>query len=212
MTETTDSFFVPEGDAFRATEHTRGPWSMHHQHGGPPSALLARAIEQHVASDVLRVARLTVVFHKPIAIASFRLGVETVRAGKKVRVVRAQLLSTPDGAAVATADAVLVRRDGTTGVSETVRDAPNAPGACPPFEFSFFAATVGYHTAMEARHIAGTFGHGAMALWMRMRVALVPGEAPSPLQRVVAAADSGNGVSVALDSSRATRSSTPTSP
>jgi hypothetical protein len=34
---------------------------------------------------------------------------------------------------------------------------------------------------------------------MRMAVPLLPGEEPSPLQRVLAAADSGNGVSAALD-------------
>jgi hypothetical protein len=32
-----------------------------------------------------------------------------------------------------------------------------------------------------------------------MRVPVIPGEVPSPLQRVVCAADSGNGTSVALD-------------
>jgi hypothetical protein len=34
---------------------------------------------------------------------------------------------------------------------------------------------------------------------MRMGVPLLPGEEPSPLQRVLVAADSGNGVSAALD-------------
>jgi hypothetical protein len=37
---------------------------------------------------------------------------------------------------------------------------------------------------------------------MRMKVPLVDGEAPSPLQRVLAAADSGNGVSNVLDFSQ----------
>jgi hypothetical protein len=34
---------------------------------------------------------------------------------------------------------------------------------------------------------------------MRMGVPLLPGEEPTPLQRVLAAADSGNGVSASLD-------------
>jgi hypothetical protein len=43
-----------------------------------------------------------------------------------------------------------------------------------------------------------------MTAWMRLRVAVVPGEAPSPLQRVMVAADSGNGISAALDPTRLT--------
>ena len=43
---------------------------------------------------------------------------------------------------------------------------------------------------------------GPATVWMRMAVPLLAGEEPSPLQRVLAAADSGNGVSAALDWSR----------
>jgi hypothetical protein len=52
---------------------------------------------------------------------------------------------------------------------------------------------------MEIRRAFGEFGSGHMAVWFRMSCAIVEGEAPTPLQRLAAAADSGNGVSVALD-------------
>ena len=39
------AFFELEGDRFGPTVLTRGPWRPEHQHGGPPSALVARAIE-----------------------------------------------------------------------------------------------------------------------------------------------------------------------
>ena len=40
-----DSFYVPVGDgAWQATVHTAGPWDSSAQHGGPPSALLGRAM------------------------------------------------------------------------------------------------------------------------------------------------------------------------
>jgi hypothetical protein len=62
---------------------------------------------------------------------------------------------------------------------------------------------VGYHTSMEVRFAAGSFLEpGPATCWMRMKVPLVDGEAPSPLQRVLAAADSGNGVSNVLDFSQ----------
>jgi Acyl-CoA thioesterase C-terminal domain len=37
-----ESFYVPDGDGFIATELTRGPWDPGAQHAGPPSALLGR--------------------------------------------------------------------------------------------------------------------------------------------------------------------------
>ena len=40
----TDAFYVPDGDRYAATEHTRGPWSPQHQHGGPPAALIAHVV------------------------------------------------------------------------------------------------------------------------------------------------------------------------
>jgi hypothetical protein len=40
---------------------------------------------------------------------------------------------------------------------------------------------------------------GPAAAWLRFRAPLIEGETPTPLQRVAAAADFGNGVSAALD-------------
>ena len=57
---------------------------------------------------------------------------------------------------------------------------------------------VGYHTAMEFRFVAGSFLElGPATVWSRHP--LVAGEVPSPLCRVLVAADSGNGVSASLD-------------
>jgi Thioesterase-like superfamily len=56
---------------------------------------------------------------------------------------------------------------------------------------------------MEYRFATGAFLEpGPATVWMRMRQPLVAGEEPTPLQRVLTAADSGNGVSAALDWSR----------
>lgn len=191
------SFFVAEGDRFRATPHTRGPWSDVHQHGGPTAALLARAIERHVDGHAVRVARMSVVFHRPLLLDVFRLSAETTREGKKVRTVRAQMFDAEDRL-VATADALLIRT-ASIDVETTPATNDRLPEACPPYTFTFFSHPVGYHAAMECRLLHGKFGEGKMGLWMRMRYPLVPGEIPSPLERTMIAADSGNGVSVALD-------------
>ena len=58
--------------------------------------------------------------------------------------------------------------------------------------------------AEAGRRIAAAAGRGRVAIWMRQRVPLLPGETPSPLQRVLAAADSGSGISFLVDPQRVT--------
>jgi hypothetical protein len=56
---------------------------------------------------------------------------------------------------------------------------------------------------MEYRFVRGGFTElGPATVWMRMRHPLVEDEEPSPLQRLLTAADSGNGVSATLDLAR----------
>src|SRR5258706_6884919 len=75
-----DAFFVSDGDdRFVATEHGRGPWSPAHQHAGPPSALLARAIERAIAGDPAVVARLTVELFSPVPIGPLDAGSFRIR-------------------------------------------------------------------------------------------------------------------------------------
>jgi hypothetical protein len=52
---------------------------------------------------------------------------------------------------------------------------------------------------MESRLALGRFGRGRVAIWMRQRVPLLPGVAPSPVERVLVAADSGSGVSAGIE-------------
>ena len=84
-------------------------------------------------------------------------------------------------------------------------EAPPPPAAAEPFNVAFFPTrqSIGYHTAMEYRFVAGAFGRpGPATAWLRMRHPLVTGEEPTPLQRVAIAADSGNGISGPLDFER----------
>jgi hypothetical protein len=195
MARMTDAFFVPDGDAWVATSHTRGPWSPAHQHGGPPAALLAHVVE--AAAPDFFVARLTVDFLRPVPIDRLRVRVEPLRAGSKVQRLIGRLLH--GDTVVAHAVITLIRQD--AGPVKPLGDAPALPSpeASRPFQFPFFREADGYHTAMETRLARGDWGTGRVAAWMRQRVPLVPDAPPSPLERVLVAADSGSGVSAAID-------------
>ncbi len=197
-----DSFFVREGSAFASTELTRGPWSNDHQHGGPPSALLARAAEgfgDDAASFF--VARLTVDYFRPIPIAPLSVAVEPVKLGKTAQ--RLSVTLTAGAGELARATALRIRRAPGTGVSP--RPAPLAsPDGLPPFTFPFFQHLIGYHRGIEVRYLRGQFGDNDVAVWMRQTVPLVRGEEPSGLQRVVLLADAESGICNPLDVKRFT--------
>jgi hypothetical protein len=192
----TDAFFLPDGGGWLATSHTRGPWSPAHQHGGPPAALIAHAVE--AAAPELFVARFTIDFLRPVPIDRLRVRLEPLRHGSKVQRWIGLLLH--GETTVAHAVITLIRRD-SVSVKPLGDNGPALPSpeASRPFQFPFFRERDGYHTAMETRLARGEFGSGRAATWIRQRVPLVPGTAPSPLERVLVAADSGSGVSAAIE-------------
>ena len=187
-------------DLFESTPYTRGPWDAASQHAGPPAALLARAVERRPgARPDMRVARFTVDIARPVPIAPLTVTTKQVRTGRSVEVVEAELA--PDGGpAIMRATVLLIRS--ADGAAPAVVDTTTPPGPDAAAEQPFFPVSyeAGYHTAMEARFASGSFlTPGPATCWMRMRIPLVDSEQPSPLVRVLVAADSGNGVSNVLD-------------
>jgi hypothetical protein len=205
---TSDAFFRPDhsdGSRFTATEHTRGPWSAGHQHAGPPSALLARAIERALDDDpAFQVVRVSIELMAPVPIATLAVTTSLLRAGRTVRRLEAALAA--DGRPIARAAALAIRREPIELPPVTLdpHDVPPPPERGEPFRFPVFGFDAGYGTAVEARCVRGGYGHNPTTVWIRARVPLVAGETPSPLQRVLIAADSGNGVAVVLDPTRYT--------
>ena len=205
-----EAFFSREGDGvYAASELTRGPWEPGSQHAGPPAALVGREIEALGGGRLggpegarAQVGRVTFEVLRPVPIARVRVSAEVLRGGRRVEMVGASL--TDEGGTE------LIRARGwrLRSAEEEVAfdEAPGRPSApLPPAEAQeagFFPTgqEVGYHTAMEYRFVNGSFTEpGPAVVWMRPRVPLVEGEAVTPLERVLVAADSGNGVSAALD-------------
>ena len=196
-----DAFFEPDGDGFRATELTRGPWDAGAQHAGPPSALIARELERlGDGGDGPRVGRITIEILRPVRIARLTVGARVVRPGRTVELCEAAL-SDPEGEVMrATAWRLRSRPVELPPLDGVDEDPPPGPDAAKPREFFPTGEDVGYHTGMEYRFTRGAYLEpGPATVWMRMRQPLVAGEEPTPLQRVMVAADSGNGVSATLD-------------
>jgi hypothetical protein len=196
-----DAFYLPLGaDRFLATEHTSGPWDPGAQHAGPPSALLARLVEQAPGAWPGMVTRMSVDILGPVPVAELDARCEIVRPGRSVELVEAELAH--DGRAAVRARAWRVRRQRLE--LPPLPSSDPAPGdAVPPFpaaETPLPAGWIGgYIRAMEWRVAAGSWSEpGPATTWGRMRVPLLPDEEPTGLQRLMALADSGNGVSNVL--------------
>ena len=200
-TSQAEAFYEREApDRFLPTAYTRGPWDADSQHAGPPAALLGLAVEQRPGGRrEMRIARLTYEIMRPVPMRPLTVTTRVLRSGRSVELVEVGL--TPDGGEeVMRATALLMKttQDAVPEVSPG-RQVPG-PGAGHPASFFPVAWDQGYHTAMEVRFTAGSFLEpGPAQAWMRMRVPLVAGEEITPLSRVLTAADSGNGVSAALD-------------
>jgi hypothetical protein len=196
-----DALFTHRGDGrFVASELARGPWDPDAQHGGAPAALLMRAFEALPAAEGLMIARVTYELLRPAPIGEVEVQAEVVRPGRRVQLLEGSM-SAPDGTEVVRARALRVRR----AQAGSTRDEPEspppgpehgherAPGFMPPYR-PIFAPD-----GIEVRFVAGAFGGGPATAWFRLRVPVVAGEAPSPLQRLAAAGDFGNGISAVLN-------------
>jgi len=189
------AFFVPlAGGRFLATPHTRGPWDPAHQHAGPPAALLGRALERCEPREGTLLARLTFEILRPVPVAEVEVSARAVRPGRSVELLEGGLLA--GGEPVMTVRAWRVKATDAPDrrISDRPPDRP-ADAAAPPSGLRDF----GYGDAVELRFAAGGWGvPGPATVWTRLRVAVVEGESPTGLQRVLAVADSGNGVSAVL--------------
>lgn len=201
-------FRVIDDGTVQATELSRGPWDPQALHGGPVAALAARGLEAAIAAagrpedPAFRPVRLTVELERPVGLDPLTVTAEVTRPGRSVRSAELVLHDTAGRRLVrATLVAIRVRPEpldlAGAVLPDDVPPAPPADVADTPwvtYEGKAFHLHAVTHSFVE-----GSFLElGPSVDWIRLRVPVVAGESPSPLQRVAAAADFGNGVSAAV--------------
>ncbi|HET9895442.1 MAG TPA: thioesterase family protein [Streptosporangiaceae bacterium] len=187
-------------DSFVATQATIGPWSADAQHGGPPSALAARALELHEPDPRQRLARVCVDILHPVPIAKLDVRTRMARPGRRVALLEAVMEA--DGREVLHARGWRFERP--DGVLPEITDGVPAEsviefGGLPPEIFN--RQRVGYLTMIEWRFKEpGAAGHQApvRGAWARPRIPLLEGEEMSSMSRALLIADSGSGVGAVL--------------
>lgn len=202
------AYLIDAHGVARATDLTRGPWDPTHQHAGPPIAMACRAIEQAAAAHGLtHVGRLTANLLRPVLIGPVHLSVEADYVGKSAGHFSARMVAHGKEVMRLTA---LVQREVDLPVPADARGHPLPAARVPvdaatPTHMPFIDAQhAGYADLVDNRSAEGRMFDGPCLVWFRLRHPLVAGETPSPYQRVMVAADSGNGVSASLDIRRYT--------
>ena len=194
------SFYTAEDGLLIPSELTRGPWDPDAQHAGPPAALLGRAIERCEPRDGFQVGRVTVEILAPVPLAPLEASARVVRPGRSVELIEASL-SGPEGEVMRARAWRL--QPGEIELDGDAEGRPPGPEAGVAKDFFPTVEELGYHVGTEYRFVRGAFMEPGPALvWMRSTVPLVEGEEPSPLERLLVVADSGNGVSASLDPRR----------
>lgn len=194
-----EALYLPDGDQLVPTELTGGPWSAEAQHGGAIASLLARAVEAVPAPVAMQTVRLTVELLRPVPLRPLRIETTVPRPGKRVQLVDAVV--TVGDTEVARALGLRIRT-----ASVPVPDEPEPPDYGPepvagaPLSLKGRLELASFLRAVDFRFIRGSGDAlGPATAWSRLRVPVVPGEEPSPLQRTAAVADFGNGISRVVD-------------
>jgi hypothetical protein len=192
-----EAFFVTDdGVHFTATQYSRGPWAEDACHGGPPTALMVRALE--LLDPQKQLARITNDIIRPIPTTGFTVEAEIWRQGRsvtsaavRIRVgdkIHAQgtgvLLRespTPDGLRTADVPIPIFKeaRDGTFPVEDIPHGMPS------------------FGSAVEVKYAPGSDNGsgGPTTMWMRTTVPILEHEDPSGFQMISPLSDCANGVS-----------------
>ena len=197
MPAMTESIFEPSGDGrFIPTEAALSPWTDQALHGSPSTMLMARAIERFEAEEQMFVTRLTVELLRPFGRVPLAVTTKDVRPGRKVQLIESSLWNGEQE--VARATALRIRR-APVNVPESADTLPH-PGPDTLVEWSGgWRGGPAYHVLGVDMRAPRTGDAAPGWAWFRLKLPLVPGEEPSGLLRVCAAADFPNGISYLVD-------------
>lgn len=190
-----DALFIRKGNAFEPTELTRGPWDPDAQHGGAPAALMMGELER--MSDSRHFARIAVHLLKPVPLVPLTLETEIVRDGRRARRTRADLKVGGETVCFAYALQIQAGDQPVPEIELTGHIADGPETGTPPPNFTGYRMFPG--DGIEVSFVRGALTEPGPAIaWFRLRVPVVEGESPTQLQRTMAAADFGNGISSAV--------------
>ncbi|APX03729.1 MULTISPECIES: thioesterase family protein [Arthrobacter] len=178
------------GGRFRSTIHAQGAWNAHEQHMAPASGLMADRLDRHEPRDDMRMARLSYEILGLIPGGEFEIVTTTLRPGRTIELLQAELVAAGRVAIRATAWRMITSD---TSAVAAVEDGPiPLPEDCKPYD----GASVwpgGYIRSLEMR-VADGHRPGAGKVWLRTDHPLTDGNDSSDMARLLGLVDTANGI------------------
>jgi hypothetical protein len=148
----------------------------------------------------MRCARLTLDLMGAVPMAPLNVSTRVLREGKRLQVVEAEVGAVGTDTVAVRARIVRIRTEETGISTETLPPPGPGPQDSAPLSWDRINEVNFATSAMELRFAEGAFEEtGPARCWFRCAIPVVDDETPSPLQRVMAASDFGNGISRVLD-------------
>jgi hypothetical protein len=192
-----DALFTPDGGRFVPSQHARGPWDPAAMHGGPTAALIGAAMESLPSESPMTVVRTTLEILRPVPLRPVSVSARIERNGRRVQFLSASVSDGESELCRATAWRIRVADVDLGMQPQATCDFAGPEASTPHIPESDEPAF--HRTGVEMRYARGSFTElGPSTVWIRLAMPVVAGETPTPLQRALAAADFGNGVSAAV--------------
>ncbi|MET3173245.1 UNVERIFIED_ORG: hypothetical protein ABIB52_001077 [Arthrobacter sp. UYCu721] len=178
------------GGQFRSTIHAQGAWNEHEQHMAPASGLMADSLERHEPRDDMRMARLSYEILGLIPGGGFHIETTTLRPGRTIELLQAELVANGRVAIRATAWRMIT--SDTAAVAAVEDTAIPAPDECKPLDGPAIWPG-GYIRSLEMR-VAEGHRPGAGIVWLRTQHPLTDKADSGDLARLIGLVDTANGI------------------
>ena len=178
------------GGRFRSTIHAQGAWNAHEQHMAPASGLMAEALERHEPRADLRMARLSYEILGLIPGGEFQIETTTLRPGKTIELVQAELVAGGRTAIRGTAWRMVT--SDTSGVAAVEDQMIPGPDECKPYDGSAVWPG-GFIRSLEMR-VAEGHRPGAGKVWLRTEHPLTDQADSGDTARLMGLVDTANGI------------------
>ncbi|WP_426995986.1 thioesterase family protein [Pseudarthrobacter sp. N5] len=175
---------------YSSTIHAQGAWNEHEQHMAPASGLLADCLERHEPRGDMRMARLSYEILGLIPGGEFHIDTTTLRPGRTIELLQAELVA--NGRTAIRATAWRLATSDTSAVAAVEDATIPSPHECVPYD----GASIwpgGYIRSLEMR-VADGHRPGAGKVWLRTGHPLTDAEDSGDMARLMGLVDTANGI------------------
>lgn len=178
------------GGKFRSTIHAQGAWNPHEQHMAPASGIMAECLLRHEPRDDMRMARVSYEILGLIPGGEFEVATTTLRPGRTIELIQAEL--TAEGRPAIHATAWRLVTSDTAAIAAVEDHAMPGPESCLPWDG---AGTWpgGYIRSLEMR-MADGHRPGSGRVWIRTSHPLTDKRDSIAVARLIGLVDTANGV------------------